>query len=282
MPSFLTEWVGAKNDGIILRNIGYTGVDNGLIQFRRDKVSNAEFLKIYCESEYDVGDSKAFYLTPVSGNSFQYKYPYSLEDDGKGGYISLNGGFLQGFYKLYGYDYQTLPNEIDGEWNLEFILRRKDYEVDHRALNHNHPENNGFFFYMGTRAENKFWRLYGLKNDISDLYDSENHHDGYFEEGAPDLSNVINTDYFSEKEDDVLMPKNVGYNSRCNCANHQYIDDLYSEDSYFDFNANGGCKIDDYFTDAYTKICDSVGYSIGDEYYEQEISLKDLILSFFA
>lgn len=279
------EWENAVNNDITLKNIGYTGVDNGLIQFRRDRVSNAEFLKIYTESEYEVENSKAFYMTPVSGNSFQYKYPYSLEDDGKGGYISLRGGFLQGFYKLFGHDYQTLPNEIDGEWNLEFVLRRKNEEINHRILNYNHPENSGFFFYIGTRAENKFWRLYDLKNDISDLYDSKNHHDGYFEDGAPDLSNVINTDYFSEKEDDELMPKKVGYNSRCNCTNHQYIDDLYSEDSYFDFNTNGGCKIDDYFSDAYTgnyhisEDCDSAGYSIGNEYYEQEISLKDLILT---
>lgn len=280
-----TEWVDAKNEGIVLKNIGYTGVDNGLIQFRRDKVSNSQFLKIFTESEYIVDDSKSFYMFPVSGNSNQYKYFYELKDDSNGGYISLNGGFLQGFYKLHGYEYQTLPNFIEDEWNFEFVLRRKDYEVHHRTLNHTHPENNGIFFYMGTRAENKFWRLYKIKNDISDLYDSVNHHDGYFEEGAPDLSNVINTDYFLEKEVEIEDEPKVGYNSRCNCTNHQYVNEVYSDDSYFDFNVGGNCKIDDYFSDAYTgnyhvsEDCDSAGYSLGNEYYERDISLTDVLLT---
>jgi hypothetical protein len=90
------EWEGAINDGVTLKNIGLTGVDNGLIKFRRDKISNAEFLKIFTKSEYTVDSSKRFYMSPVSGNTNQYKYFYEVKDD-EGGYVSLNGGFLQGF-----------------------------------------------------------------------------------------------------------------------------------------------------------------------------------------
>lgn len=275
-----TEWLNAKNEDVILKNIGYTGVDNGLIQFRRDKVSNAEFLKIFTESEYEVEKSKSFYMTPVSGNSFQYKYFYSLEDDGKGGYIALNGGFLQGFYKLYEYNYQTLPNVIDGDWNLEFVLRRKDYEVHYKTLNHNHPENKGIFFYMGTRAENKFWWLYKKHENTEDLLDTENHHGGYFEDYVPDLSSVIETDYFLKDLEKIEVDD--GYNSRCGCPN--YINNGYSVDEYFNSNGKGECIIDGYFNDSYTGDgnlfcdCDIAGYSIGNEYYEQEISLKDVTL----
>ena len=225
------EWLDAINEGVILNNIGYTGVDNGLIQFRRDKVSNAEFLNIYTGSTYEVDETKAFYMTPVSGNTNQYKYFYDLENDENGGYMSLKGGFLQGFYKLYGYDYQTLPNVIDDEWNFEVVLRRREYDVHYRSLNYTHPENNGMFFYIGTRAENKFWRLYDLKNDISDLQTDEYNNDGYFENN---LDDVIKTDYFSETTGEV-NENAIGVGTRIKTISiskkHPYF-----QDSYFAFN----------------------------------------------
>lgn len=274
-------WDGAVNDGVLLKNIGYTGVDNGIIKFRRDKVTNAQFLKIYTESKYSIDEGeKRFFMFPVSGNSNQYKYFYSLEDDDKGGFISLNGGFLQGFYKLFGEEYQTLPSVIDNEWNLEFVLRRKNNDVHYRTLNHTHPENKGIFFYMGTRAENKFWWLYKKHENVEDLLDVKNHHGGYFEDYVPDLSSVIETDYFLKDLEKVEVDD--GYNSRCGCP--KYVVNGYSADDYFDYNGKGECLIDGYFKDGYTGEgnlfcdCDAAGYSIGNEYYEQEISLKDVIL----
>lgn len=222
-----TEWVDAKNDGVILTNIGYTGIDNGLITFRKDVISNAEFLNIYTGSTYDVDGSKSFYMTPVSGNSNQYKYFYELNEDKSGGYISLKGGFLQGFFKLYGNEYQTLPSFIEDEWNFEFVLRRRDFDVHYRTINHTHPENNGMFFYIGTRAENKFALEY---NDGKGGYASHNSSE-YFNDEYNQLNNVTECNYF---ESDEKLP--------------------------------------------ITDEC-GAGYTNNNEYYEKEISLKDVVLT---
>lgn len=263
------EWDEAVNDGVLLENIGFTGIDNGLITFRKDKVSNSQFLNIFTGSTYDLGDDKRFFMVPVSGNSNQYKYFYTLEDDDKGGYISLNGGFLQGFYKIQGMEYQTLPNVMENDWNFEVTLRRKNYDVHYRTINHTHPDNNGIFFYIGTRAENKFWWLYKKKDNINDLYDHENTDGGYFADFIPDLSSVIDTDYFSLSEDKIQEPQK------------DYIENSYSTDDYFDFTTNnpvGGYFIDSYggFEEAcYNQITD---YNPIGEYYEKEISLRDVLV----
>ena len=102
-------------------------------------------------------------MSPVTGNTQEYIYPMSAvtDDEGNVQYLSLNGGFYQGFYKLHGFDYQTLPTKLNYGWTLNFKLRpRCDYENLPGTINHKHPENEGMFFYMGTRAENKFWEYY--------------------------------------------------------------------------------------------------------------------------
>lgn len=162
------------NNGLELENIGYTGVDNGLISYQKDRITNEEFYKIYTESTYSIesGDTR-LHLHKVSGNTGLYDYPTSINDDGS---IKLNGGFYQGFFKS-GKKYSILPSYISpsSEWSLEFTIRKKNYEPEsNRTLNNIHPDNKGIFFYIGTRAENKWVYLYddmplsGTSNDYSD------------------------------------------------------------------------------------------------------------------
>ena len=78
-------WSGATNGGVHMEDIGLTGVDNGLIHFRKDRVSNREFLDIYFNSTYDIqsGDTRMF-MSPVTGNTQMYKYPmYLVNDNGE-------------------------------------------------------------------------------------------------------------------------------------------------------------------------------------------------------
>lgn len=164
------NWDGAVNNGVLLEDIGFTGIDNGLIHFEKDKISNQDFLKIITDSKYEIesGDTRLF-LTPITGNTQNFKYPMFLETEDDKQYISFKGGFYQGFYKLFGFDYQVLPNGPDFEWNLQFKLRpRSDYEVDHDSVNQIHPNNKGIFFYIGTRAENKFLNFYATDSGITD------------------------------------------------------------------------------------------------------------------
>lgn len=151
---------GSCSHGLKLDNIGYTGVDNGLIAYRKDLITNEQFYNIYTKSSYEIqsGDTR-LHLHKVVGNTNNYDYPTSYNEDGS---IKLNGGFYQGFFRSAG-DYAVLPSElgVGEEWNLCFELRKQNYEPESdKTLNDRYPRNKGIFFYIGTRAENKWVYLY--------------------------------------------------------------------------------------------------------------------------
>jgi len=87
-----------------------------------------------------------------------------INDSGStGDYVRLCGGFYQGYYKLDGYGYEVLPNRVPKGWTAEFWLNRSDSVcsgITGTTLNDDFPDNKGIFFYMGTRAENKFWTVF--------------------------------------------------------------------------------------------------------------------------
>ena len=90
-------------------------------------------------------------------NSYTYNLSYT-NVGGDIGYVArLNGGFFQGFYKLAGYDYQVFPERVNLGWTSEFVLRYRWTGNTDVGLNERYPENKGTFFYMGARAENKFY-----------------------------------------------------------------------------------------------------------------------------
>lgn len=167
----------ACSHGLKLENIGYTGVDNGLISYIKDRITNREFYQIYTHSTYEIesGDTR-LHLHAVTGNTQLYDYPISINEDGS---IKLNGGFYQGFFRSDD-DYAILPSEINGEWNLEFDLRKVNYEPEStNTLNDAHPNNKGIFFYIGTRAENKWVYLYeGLEISGTTFDDCELEEEG--------------------------------------------------------------------------------------------------------
>jgi hypothetical protein len=82
-----------------------------------------------------------------------------------GYYQELYGGFYQGFYKLFGYDYETFPERTNKGWTMETVIKPRitdEYFIDpdtEEYLNNIYPENAGTFFYFGTRAENKYYHF---------------------------------------------------------------------------------------------------------------------------
>lgn len=179
------SWSKAYNKGVKMNDIGFTGVDNGFISFRKDIISNEEFLNLYINSKFNIpsGDTRLF-LTPVTGNTQNYIYPMSLINDIEP-YISFKGGFYQGFFKLDGQEYQVLPNKLENTLTLHFNIRpRSDYEEFDNTINTLHPENKGIFFYMGTRAENKFWQFYKYDKNLMESFKiKEIENDDYFADG---------------------------------------------------------------------------------------------------
>ena len=80
----------------------------------------------------------------------------------EGVYQQLYGGFYQGFFKLFGYDYEVFPNRTNKGWSVEMLLRpRFEDEYYHNQyqtyLNEVYPDNENIFFYFGNRSENKFY-----------------------------------------------------------------------------------------------------------------------------
>lgn len=164
----LVKWDGAVNSGYTFDTIGLTGIDNGLIVFNKASgdTSNLALLSALTGTTLVIpsGDTR-LHMTRVTGTTGNYVYPYEILIDvttpNIGNFLNLYGGFYQGYYKLDGSSYEVLPTRVNDAWAAEFWLTTKQFETTGtttgKTLNDTYPNNSGFFFYMGTRAENKFW-----------------------------------------------------------------------------------------------------------------------------
>lgn len=201
-------WEKATPSTTILQNVGYTGVDNGFIKYERDRIGNDEFLDLFTNSKLDLSQhDEQLFLTEVSGNTQMFVYPIEHNED----YTSFKGGFYQGFFKIDGDVYQTLPHRIEKEWNFNFTLRVKDYETPSNILNKRHENNTGIFFYIGCRSENKFWELH-KKNPEMEIYKEDVTDDYYTDYDVMD-ADVVKHQYLVNEcknifEDGYLLEQN--------------------------------------------------------------------------
>ena len=133
-------WGESKAIDYTLYNITYTGVDNGLFKFRKDRISNKDFVKIFQENSFKIDESDyRLKLHAVSGNTLQYDYPLSIENCA----VRLNGGFYQGFFKTECDKYQVLPTSFEhgDTLNFEFTLKKCDLEKESdKTLNDKYPQ----------------------------------------------------------------------------------------------------------------------------------------------
>lgn len=264
-------WGESINSGLKMNNIGFTGLDNGFIVSRKDQMTNNILLNLMTGSTYSIPENDVIMrLHPITGNTMRYQYPIELNED----FVSLKGGFYQGFYKVDGKDYSVLPQYIDSEWNFEFVLRKKNYEVLPNTLNSYYPDNNGMFFYMGTRAENKFAIYYDITEGPDD---SEIKFDEYFSEYNPEYDKGT-TDSYIARDEELKKDLNIAYNSDCGCQEDVFLDGYFAEERKPDPTNPEECIIDDYFTDDYTglKVCSTNGFAIDDEYFEADVDFEDI------
>jgi hypothetical protein len=155
-------------------DVGLTGIDNGLVDKMVGKdiyFTNGIFEdSVKFEREYFDKRLKLFQVTGHTGQNAKFsgipnytKYEVvSKIDPTAGRYHELYGGFYQGFYKLYGYDYEILPERMEKGWTVEMVLKPRFCDqygpgIGETTLNTIYPKNKNTFFYMGTRAENKFY-----------------------------------------------------------------------------------------------------------------------------
>jgi len=170
----LIAWCGATSipycsgDSISITDINFTGIDNGLLSsmtgntiYLMDTLTGAT---IFNPLFYD----KKLKLHQITGYSKNIAYNMSATTDSSGRYMNLNGGFYQGFYKLFGYDYEVLPNRPNLGWTLDFLLKfRNDDICTGTTLNDLFTGNTGFFYYVGTRSENKYWDIFSGETGIT-------------------------------------------------------------------------------------------------------------------
>jgi hypothetical protein len=154
-------------------DIGLTGIDNGLV----NKMTGETIYFTQGLFENSVKFNRDYYdrrmkLFQITGYTSQYNrfsgfndtilYEVVSKNGTEGRYHELYGGFYQGFYKLFGYDYEVIPERMNKGWSVEMLLKprliNQYFPVEGQTtLNEIYPQNKNIFFYLGTRAENKFY-----------------------------------------------------------------------------------------------------------------------------
>lgn len=143
----LTKWAGAVSDNINLIDFGLTGFDNG----RTNRMWSGYTLSPQDNlfSMYRVGYNTVQNPTTgeTSGMTITRKFdPYNISGittGNIGNYFELNGGYIQGFFKLQGYNYELLPGRYNNGITVETLVR-----LDSGS--------SGIFYMMGVRAEDKY------------------------------------------------------------------------------------------------------------------------------
>ena len=252
-------WENAVNNvNFSFNSFGYTAVDNGRIRYEKDRITNKEFFEIFTNSTFKPQeDDLRLMLTKVGGNQQIYDYSNNItlwED--KFQVAKLNGGWYQGFFCANdGLEYKTLPTDIGNGWNLEFVINKEDFVNDKLTLNDIYPENKGIFFYIGTRAENKWWQKYLTNHDfdwcvkkaftdeyVQNEYTEDNGLNDYYFKSLVEF--YEKSDYFSdeylliekEKFESAFMDEYTADNKDCEECNN-YVDTEYIEkDLHIDEN----------------------------------------------
>lgn len=251
-------WENAINDNTLsFNNFGFTSVDNGRTFYQKDRITNREFFEIFSNTTFKPQeDDLRLTLTKVKGNHQLYDYSndITLWKD-KIQASKLNGGWYQGFFCANdGSSYKTLPTDIGNGWGLEFVLNKEDFVNEKQTLNDIYPENKGIFFYIGTRAENKWWQKYltdhefdwckksGFSDDYAESYYAEDNplNDDYFKAFVEIYENegYFDSDYLVQQENtnESAFSKEYSKEEPCNICSHYVTDEYYEKDLYIDEN----------------------------------------------
>jgi len=166
----LSKWSNAVSDNINLKDFGLTAFDNGRTNKMWDGITITP--KDTYFSMYRVGYNTVNNPTSgeTSGISTTTNYlPISgITSEINGNYFELAGGYLQGFFKLDGYNYELLPSRYNNGITIETLI-------------YLYPDSEGIFYMMGIRAEDKYNPYFSGETKISDntasgVITSENHH----------------------------------------------------------------------------------------------------------
>jgi hypothetical protein len=195
----------SPNSGFTLCDFGLTGVDNGrydqLSGITVNITSADTKVVLYPVSGYTINSITG---TPTNG-LYTYNWEYNTgttTTDGcvVGNTVCLDGGFYQGYFKLdfleptpitvtttgdtcpetitteildgdpEEYKYDLMPTEYPNGWSMETWINPSNISCSGNTgttLNDTYTGNTGFFFYIGTRAENKFRNVFSGETGLT-------------------------------------------------------------------------------------------------------------------
>ncbi|MFA5366555.1 MAG: hypothetical protein WC333_01335 [Dehalococcoidia bacterium] len=143
----LTKWTGAISDDLNLLDFGLTGFDNGRTNEMwggLQLTSDDTLFQMYRIGYNQVQNPTTGQTSGITTTTLFDLYPMSAITGTSGGsYFMLDGGYLQGFFKLKDYNYELFPARCNNGITIETLL----YLL---------PESFGIFFMMGKRAEDKY------------------------------------------------------------------------------------------------------------------------------
>ena len=159
-----------------LCDVGLVGTDNGLytemsgetLYYSMGIRNDYKFHPHYYDRRFKMHPVTGYTSLPnqvFSGRPKNVIYNIDSEySDFVGYYEELYGGFYQGFYKLFGFDYEVFPERVNKGWTVETLIKPRN--IDQHSilsgqtyLNNIYSGNSGTFFYFGTRAENKYYHF---------------------------------------------------------------------------------------------------------------------------
>jgi len=141
----LTKWSGAVADNINLYDFGLTAFDNGRMDAMWEGMEltpNDNVLSMYRVGYNEVQNPTTGETSGVTVNT-QYLPITAITTGASGNYFMLDGGYLQGFFGLEGFNYKLFPTRYGEGITIETLL----------YLN---PDSHGIFYMMGARAEDKY------------------------------------------------------------------------------------------------------------------------------
>lgn len=157
----LTKWSEAVTDNINLYDFGLTGFDNGRTNEMYTGITitpNDNRLTLYRVGYNQVTNPTSGGTSGATAITVFSQYPISAVTSGAtGNYFKLGGGYLQGFFKLFNYNYELFPQRYNDGITIETLIELL-------------PNSNGIFYLMGTRAEDKYNTFFSGETTLLNQY----------------------------------------------------------------------------------------------------------------
>jgi hypothetical protein len=228
----LTKWSGAKSDNLTLYDFGLTGFDNGRTNEMWSGIAFTPEDTLF--SMYRVGYNVV--QNPTSGETSgvtvttEFLPITGITTGDTGNYFELAGGYLQGFFKLDGYNYELLPSRYNNGITIETII-------------YQYPDSYGIFYMMGARAEDKYNPFYsgetmtgGSNGNITSISGVTTSEENYLDaiETKEELKNAFRR--FEDRMETVYEPVNPSGNTTNNAIAFEITQDKKLAYKYIDEN----------------------------------------------